>query len=121
MAAASRSRHKNCLRNAFINRMSTSRTKNVAQVTALVESKASPSPSKDLSLSPGASIPRSGTSFISLEHDGLDDGDDELLPLFDSIVGQLFWNNCERVWIDAAAARSSVVVPALKFAEIVSL
>jgi hypothetical protein len=52
---------------------------------------------------------------------GKEDGHD-LLPLFNSVIGQLFWTNCERVWVDASAPRprSCVVISALKFSEIVT-
>ncbi len=86
--------------------MSASKTELVVQVKDAVEINAAPPPSHVL-----LSLGGNDESFAE---------DDALLPLFDSIVGQIFWKNCERVWVNAASARSSVVVSTFKFAEIVS-
>ena len=97
--------------------MTTSETKPFAQADAVVEPISSSSSSR-IFVFPRNTTP--STSFISLEDE--DDPEEScvvaLLPLFNSSIGQLFWNNCERVWVNAA--RSSVVVSAFKFAEIVS-
>lgn len=89
----------------FAKTMSASKKEHVVQVKDAVES-AAPPPSHVL-----LSLGGNDESFVD---------DDALLPLFDSVVGQIFWKNCERAWVNAASARSSVVVSAVKFAEIVS-
>ena len=99
--------------------MTTSETKPFAQADAVVEPISSSSSSR-IFVCPRNKTPL--TSFISLEDQDGPESEDPcvvaLLPLFNSSIGQLFWNNCERVWVNAA--RSSVVVSAFKFAEIVS-
>lgn len=98
----------------------------------LLSSRPPASPLPSIAGTPGTA-PAPAVSCISLEDgspddwaiegggQGKEDGHD-LLPLFNSVIGQLFWTNCERVWVDAPASRprSCVVISALKFSEIVT-
>jgi hypothetical protein len=92
--------------------MSTADSKSVAN--AEVRPLAHHSPSRD--------APRSAAPCILLE-DGCPDHSslegDDLVYLFNSRIGQLFWANCERVCIDTASERSCVVISAFNFSEIV--
>jgi hypothetical protein len=104
--------------------MSASKTERVAQVEDAVETNAAPKTERVVQVEDAVETKAAPPpSHVLLSLGGDDESfadDDALLPLFDSIVGQIFWKNCERVWVNAVSARSSVVVSAFKFAEIVS-